>query len=106
MNESPLESLEIENKLKLNILVAHLDLNGAKDKEGFSYNPILESKLAEKGFDYIACGHVHKRTVQSNNNIYYPGSTISLGFDELGEHGIIVRRNYKRELKYKFCKIR
>ena len=100
MNESPLENMQIEDKNKLNILVAHLDLNGSRDKEGFSYNPILESKLSKIGFDYIACGHVHKNNIENNKTkIYYPGSTISLGFDELGEHGMIVRRCFKRKLK-------
>ena len=88
MNKSPLENINIEDNTKLNVLVAHLDINGSKDKEGFSY------KLVKKGFDYVACGHVHKRTIQNENRIYYPGSTISLGFDELGEHGMIVRRTY------------
>ena len=101
MNNSPIENMEIENKQKLNILVAHIDVNGSKDKEGFSYNPILESKLANIGFDYVACGHVHKNNIEGNKgNIYYPGSTISLGFDELGEHGMIVRRSYQRKVRY------
>ena len=36
----------------------------------------------------LRCGHIHKPDYHSN--IAYPGSTISLGFDELGEHGMIV----------------
>ena len=70
--------------------MAHCDLNGSKDKEGFSYNPILESKLNSLGFDYSALGHIHKNNLDNKNRIYYPGSTIALGFDELGEHGMIV----------------
>ena len=34
-------------------------------------------------FDYIALGHIHKR------DKYYPGSLVSLGFDETGKHGFI-----------------
>ena len=70
--------------------MSHCDLNGAKDKEGFSYNPILESKLNSLGFDYVALGHIHKNNLTNDNKIYYPGSTIALGFDELGDHGMIV----------------
>ncbi len=40
------------------------------------------------GFDYIALGHIHKPYHQPP--IAYPGSTISLGFDELGSHGMLV----------------
>lgn len=40
------------------------------------------------GFDYIALGHIHKPYHQLP--IAYPGSTISLGFDELGSHGMLV----------------
>ena len=89
MNSSELESVNIPFSNKLNILVAHCDLNGSKDEDGFSYNPVLESKLNGLGFDYIALGHVHKNNIENKNKIYYPGSTISLGFDELGSHGMI-----------------
>ena len=90
MEKSPLENLALPASNKPNILVSHCDLNGAKDKEGFSYNPILESKLNSLGFDYVALGHIHKNNLTNDNKIYYPGSTIALGFDELGDHGMIV----------------
>ena len=56
-----------------------------------------QKMLLEKGFDYIAMGHIHKKYYDSKGKqkIVYPGSTISLGFDELGEHGMIVRRDRK-----------
>ena len=82
--------------MEWHLLLAHCDLNGSKDKEGFSYNPILESKLNSIGFDYCAIGHVHKNNLDNKNKIYYPGSTISLGFDELGKHGMIKRRNIRK----------
>lgn len=105
MEESPLEKIRISDKNKINILVAHCDLNGAKDKEGMSYNPILESKLNSIGFDYIALGHVHKNNFENKNRIYYPGSTISLGFDELGEHGMIVGNITKDSFNIEFVKL-
>ena len=55
--------------------------------------------LREKGFDYIALGHIHKNNFNKNENIIYPGSTISLGFDELGEHGMVVGEITKNENK-------
>lgn len=105
MEESPLEKITIPFSNKLNILVAHCDLNGSKDKEGFSYNPILESKLNSLGFDYAALGHIHKNNLETTNNIYYPGSTISLGFDELGEHGMIVGEVTKERVNIDFIRL-
>ena len=34
-------------------------------------------------------GHIHKPLYESSENIIYPGSMISFGFDELGEHGML-----------------
>lgn len=75
-------------KDKINILLMHADINGATSEIG-EYNPILESILNESNFNYIALGHIHKR-INKNNKIMYPGSMFSGGFDELGEHGMII----------------
>ncbi|MBR3614549.1 MAG: DNA repair exonuclease [Clostridia bacterium] len=105
MEESPLENLTLPFSNKPNILVAHCDLDGAKDKEGFSYNPILESKLNSLGFDYGALGHIHKNNLNNKNKIYYPGSTVALGFDELGEHGMIVGDITKERVNIDFIRL-
>ena len=70
--------------------MAHLDLNGFKDKNGLSYNPVLETKLNSLNFNYCAIGHIHKNNFNKHQKICYPGSTISLGFDEPGKHGMVV----------------
>lgn len=105
MNTSELENSSIPISNKLNILVAHCDLNGSKDDEGFSYNPVLESKLNSLGFDYVALGHVHKNNIDNKNRIYYPGSTISLGFDELGAHGMIAGNITKDNFSMEFVEL-
>lgn len=105
MNESPLENIVLPYSNKPSILLAHCDLNGSKDKEGFSYNPILESKLNSIGFNYCAIGHVHKNNLDNQNRIYYPGSTISLGFDELGNHGMIVGDVTKDKFNMSFIEL-
>ena len=105
MNTSELENSSIPISNKLNILVAHCDLNGSKDDEGFSYNPVLESKLNSLGFDYVALGHVHKNNIDNKNRIYYPGSTISLGFDELGTHGMIAGNITKDNFSMEFVEL-
>ena len=65
----------------------HSDLNGST-KEFGEYNPILETTLRNTKFDYIALGHIHKKSIEDLKMVY-SGSLISGGFDELGAHGII-----------------
>lgn len=49
-------------------------------------------------------GHIHKLDYnsQENKRIVYPGSTVSLGFDELGKHGMIVGDVEKEKIKLEF----
>ena len=54
-----IENLEIENKEKINILVIHSTIDGANLEEK-QYNSIPKKVLEEKGFDYVATGHIHK----------------------------------------------
>ena len=105
MQESNLGEIKLPYSSKLNILISHCDLDGSKDEEGFSYNPILESKLNSLGFDYIALGHIHKNNLENKNRIYYPGSMISLGFDELGSHGMIVGELTKEKFNIDFVEL-
>ena len=101
-NDSKIEEIEIKNKEKLNILITHGDLNASKIGE-MQYNPLTENKLKQIGFDYIALGHIHKKSI--NENIIYPGSVISFGFDELGEHGMLDVYLEKNDLKINFVKL-
>ena len=96
---SDIEKIQIKNREKINILVAHATLDGAsvEDRE---YNFLKRKNLEQLEFDYIALGHIHK--LDYSTNIVYPGSTISLGFDELGEHGMIVGNIEKSKLDLKF----
>jgi len=104
IDEASLGNVKLD-KSKLNILVIHCDLNGAKDINGFAYNPIPEYKLKALKFDYIAMGHIHKCNIENAKSIIYPGSTISFGFDELGEHGMIAGELKKGELNIDFIKL-
>ena len=87
-SNSRVEEIEIKNKEKTNILLVHGALDSSKAIDA-QYNPITTSRLKEIGFDYIALGHIHKKTEENKYNFIYPGSIISFGFDELGEHGIL-----------------
>lgn len=101
-----LENMQIKNKEKINVLVAHGSLNASNVLEK-EYNPISEKVLIEKGFDYVALGHIHKLdyNTKPNQNIVYPGSTVSLGFDELGKHGMIVGNIEKGKLELEFIPV-
>ena len=77
-----IKDINIEDESKINILVTHGTLNGAMHK----YHDIKERDL--KKFDYVALGHIHEKKVD-DSRIIYPGSLISCGFDEPGEHGFV-----------------
>ena len=96
-----IEKISLENKEKINILITHANLDGS-DKLPTEYNNIASYKLKEIGFDYVALGHIHKRNMKEQKNIIYPGSTVSLGFDELGLHGMVVGNMEKQKLELEF----
>lgn len=95
IDSDKLLNFKIENKDEINILVTHGTLNGATHK----YHDI-NSKALEQ-FDYVALGHIHDKKVD-NSKIIYPGSLISCGFDELGQHGIVIGEINKENLKIEF----
>ena len=99
-----MEELNIQNPEKINILIIHgtLDASLADLKP---YNPINSSQLKNKGFNYVALGHIHKNNYSENGKIIYPGSTISLGFDELGKHGMVVGEIEKEKNSLEFIEL-
>lgn len=76
------KDIKVEDEHKVNILVTHGTLNGGMHK----YHDIKEKDL--KKFDYVALGHIHDKKID-DSRIIYPGSLISCGFDEPGEHGFV-----------------
>lgn len=101
--DSGIDNFNIEESEKINILEIHGTIDGAniEDKQ---YNAMSKRMLLEKGFDYIAMGHIHKKDYNTDieQKIVYPGSTISLGFDEIGEHGMIVGNIEKGKVELEF----
>lgn len=74
----------------INILVMHADLDG--DING-AYNPVSTAVLGDGGMDYVALGHIHKRTeiLKTARTYYaYSGCAEPSGFDETGEKGVYV----------------
>ena len=103
--ECGIENLEIENPEKENILIMHGTLDGANIEEK-QYNSISTKMLEEKGFDYVALGHIHKTNFNKESKIIYPGSLVSLGFDELGQHGMVVGEIKNKKLNIEFVPIK
>ncbi|MBQ8550462.1 MAG: DNA repair exonuclease [Clostridia bacterium] len=71
---------------KANILLVHGDIFGGP------YNPLTAAALENTGMDYVALGHVHAYSgiLYAGRVCYaYSGSVEPLGFDEIGEHGVI-----------------
>ena len=101
---SNIENIQIENKNKINILITHGSMDGGSD-DYRQYNPISQKTLREIGFDYVALGHIHKNNIDTNKNIIYPGSLVSLGFDEPGAHGMVIGEINKNDIKLEFKQI-
>ncbi len=88
-------SMEFCDKLSMpqdelvNILLLHADF--AKNES--VYNPITPEFAKNCGADFIALGHIHKRTqIEKIGNTYiaYPGCPEGQGFDESGPKGVYI----------------
>ena len=70
----------------INICVIHGDIGVSGE-----YNPISQSALSSSKMDYVALGHIHKRSdilKEGNTSYAYPGCPQGQGFDETGEKGV------------------
>ena len=105
------ESLfKINNNLDnnfINICIIHGDIYNSQSK---LYNDINLEDIKNSNFDYVALGHIHKRTeIQKIGNTWYAysGSIMGLGSDELGDKGIYIgniSKNYCDLNFQKTCK--
>ena len=75
----------------INIGVMHGDF--VSDHARSDYNAVTQRMIQMSGLDYLALGHIHKRTeVQKAGNTYYayPGCPEGQGFDETGDKGVYI----------------
>lgn len=93
MNSNELAEFKVDNEKKVNVLITHGNI-GSKSK----YNDLNLKDLAK--FDYVALGHIHLKKL--DNNIVYPGALVSCGFDECGEHGLVMGNLEKDNITYEF----
>ncbi|MEE1086232.1 MAG: DNA repair exonuclease [Schaedlerella sp.] len=75
------DNLYAHNKAKYEILLAH----GGDEK----HIPIRRTTFSDKGFDYIALGHIHRRQVIENHRAEYAGSLEPTDKNDTGHHGFV-----------------
>lgn len=86
----------------INIMCIHGEL---KSDLNSNYNAITPDFIKSSGMDYIALGHVHKRTdIAKIGNTYfsYCGCAEGKGFDELGEKGVYLGTVSKHDCAMQF----
>lgn len=83
------------------IMLLHGEVGSGKS----DYNPISQKELAQSGMDYVALGHIHKRSelLRSGSTAYaWPGCTEGRGYDETGECGAYLISLTDSEVSAKF----
>ncbi|WP_458414430.1 metallophosphoesterase family protein [Schinkia sp. CFF1] len=79
----------------------HGNLEGKEDHD--PYAPFTVNQLLEKGLDYWALGHIHKRQIlHEDPHIVYPGNIQGRHRKEAGEKGCYVVELSKLETKCRF----
>ncbi len=88
MESCPLDGKTVEDPSRINLLVAHGDLDVSSSK----YCPITMETLAACGFDYAALGHKHTHETFKigSGHAAYSGCLEGRGFDECGEKGAVM----------------
>ena len=74
----------------INIMCQHGELRSDLSS---NYNSITPEFIENSGMDYIALGHIHKRSEPAKRGqtyFAYSGCTQGLGFDELGVKGVYI----------------
>lgn len=86
-----LDSIDIPKDDMINICVIHGEL--ASENQPSNYNPISLTQIRLSGMDYVALGHIHKKSevLKAGNTYYsYCGCPEGQGFDELDEKGVYI----------------
>lgn len=79
--EDRLDGVQLQGSMKYHLLLAH-----GGDARHMPWNP---GRLAQAGFDYIACGHIHKPGVLVKNRMAYAGALEPTDETQMGPHGYI-----------------
>lgn len=93
LTENKMANFKVDDPDRINVLVTHGTLNGKS-----RYNDLNSGDLNQ--FDYVALGHIHLPKL--DNKIVYPGALVACGFDECGEHGLVIGNLEKNDVTYEF----
>lgn len=108
---SHIEERKLQEIAKMDLDDAYINIglaHGQIDSVTNSYNPIYKEDIANSGLDYLALGHVHKRSeIEKLGNTYfaYAGNPVGRGFDETGYKGIYFGEISKYKNGMNFYKI-
>lgn len=79
--ENRLDDVTPKGKMKYHLLLAH-----GGDARHMPWNP---GRMAQAGFDYIACGHIHKPGILVPDKMAYAGALEPTDETQMGPHGYI-----------------
>lgn len=88
----------------INIMCQHGEL---RSDISSNYNSVTTEFIDNCGMDYIALGHIHKRTEimrRGNTFFAYSGCAEGLGFDETGDKGVYIGEVGKGKCELRFFK--
>lgn len=97
-------SLNADNNY-INLMCIHGEI---RSDLGSDYNSITSDFIKSSNMDYIALGHVHKRSEVGkigNTYVSYPGCPEGQGFDELGEKGVYIGTVSKESCDLQFVSV-
>ena len=92
IKEGIYDEVRPEDLGKINILLAH----GGDAK----HIPIAGTAMRENGFDYVACGHIHKGGQMIRNRVVMAGSLEPTDCNDIGPHG-----SWKGEVTKRGCTV-
>lgn len=103
--ENFLKDLQVKDSDSINICVMHGNISSSGEDV---YCPVKICDIEQSGMDYIALGHIHKRSeiCRAGGTCYaYAGCPEGRGFDETGSKGIYIGTISKGHSDLQFKKI-
>lgn len=98
IREPVYEKIKNLDSSRINILLAH-----GGDAKHIPFSPI---QLAETGFDYVACGHIHQPEMMVENRVVMAGALQPIDQNDTGQHGYWMGELGKRGGMVKFYPVR
>ena len=98
IHEPIYDKIEGLDTTRINILLVH-----GGDAKHIPFSPMA---LVEKGFDYVACGHIHKPGILVKNRVIMAGTLQPSDPNDTGAHGYWLGEVTKQDVSVNFYPIR